>query len=89
MESLGTGLQALKQEDYLLSFDLKKVYLHVPIHPVSRKYLVCFEGTALPISIIGFWPFHIAHGVLTGDGTLIALGLSMSGGVPVFKTKIH
>ncbi|XP_013917950.1 PREDICTED: calcineurin subunit B type 1 [Thamnophis sirtalis] len=39
MQSFQNILGCIRQGDFLTSIDLKEAYLHVPIHPVHRKFL--------------------------------------------------
>ena len=39
METIQSVLPSVRQGDWMVSIDLKGVYLQVPIHPDSRKYL--------------------------------------------------
>ena len=39
METIRTVLAAVRKDDWMVSVDLQDAYLHVPIHPKSRKFL--------------------------------------------------
>ena len=39
METLNIILPNLRNEDWAVSIDLKEAYLHVPVHPLSRRLL--------------------------------------------------
>ncbi|XP_053149582.1 uncharacterized protein LOC128344105 [Hemicordylus capensis] len=57
METLRSILMALQEGDYLASIDLKEAYLHVPIHPLDRRFLrfayagVHYQYRALPFGL--------------------------------------
>ena len=57
MESHKSVRQELRQGVYFCKFDLKNAYLHISIHPSSRKYLSfvhrgqVFEWTSLPFGL--------------------------------------
>ena len=64
MESIPALKLALRPGDWMVSLDLRDAYLHVPIHPVSRKFLRfavngrLFEFKVLPFGIsIAPWLF--------------------------------
>ena len=54
METVKSVRQSIMVNDWSVSIDLTDAYLHVPIHPISRKYLwfvyehQVFQFTALP-----------------------------------------
>ena len=39
METVNSVRQSIRANDWVVSIDLTDAYLHVPIHPISRKYL--------------------------------------------------
>ena len=39
METVKSVRQSIMDNDWAVSIDLTDAYLHVPIHPISRKYL--------------------------------------------------
>ncbi|XP_053154764.1 uncharacterized protein LOC128346006 [Hemicordylus capensis] len=57
MESLRTIKAAIHPGNWLASTDLSEAYLHVPIHPASRRYLhfsynqKCYQYRALPFGL--------------------------------------
>ena len=57
MEPVKSVKQSIMANDWAVSIDLTAAYLHVPIHPRSRKYLrfvnehQVFQFTALPFGI--------------------------------------
>ena len=57
METVKSVRQSMKHNDWAVSIDLTDAYLHVPIHPQSRKYLrfiyedQVFHFTALPFEM--------------------------------------
>ena len=64
METVKSVRQSIMANDWAVSIDLTDVYLHVPIHPRSRKYLrfvyehQVFQFTALPFSMsLSQWIF--------------------------------
>ena len=64
MESIPTLKLALRPGDWMVSLDLRDAYLHVPIHPASRKFLRfavngrLFEFQVLPFGIsVAPWLF--------------------------------
>ena len=55
MESAESIRASLLPGWWTFSVDLKDAYLHVPIHPASRKYLrVCFEGKVYQFKALPF-----------------------------------
>ena len=64
METVKLVRQSIIYNDWVVSIDLTDAYLHVPIHPISRKYLrfvydhQVFQFTALPFGMsISLWVF--------------------------------
>ena len=57
METLRSVLASVRQDDWMVSIDLKDAYLQVPVHPRSRKYLRfvvqgrAFQFRALPFGL--------------------------------------
>ena len=57
MERVKSVRQSIVYNDWAISIDLKDAYLHVPIHPTSRKYLLfvfdhqVFQIMALPLGM--------------------------------------
>ena len=57
METVKSVREAILAHDWTVSIDLTDAYLHVPIHPRSRKYLrfilkgQVFQSTALPFGM--------------------------------------
>ena len=57
METVKSVRQSIMYSDWAVSIDLTDAYLHVPIHPTSRKYLrfvfnhQVFQFTALPFGM--------------------------------------
>ena len=57
METVKSVRQSIMANDWAISIDLTDAYLHVPIHPISRKYLwfifkhQVFQFTALPFGM--------------------------------------
>ena len=55
METLSTIRGAVKVNDWAVSLDLSDAYLHVPIHPASRKFLrFAFEGKVYQFKALPF-----------------------------------
>ena len=55
METTRSIREAIRPGDWAVSIDLKDAYLHVPIHPSSRKYLrFRFEGTTYQFRVLPF-----------------------------------
>ena len=64
METVKSVRQSIMYNDWAVSIDLKDAYLHVPIHPISRKYLrfvydhQAFQFTVLPFRMsLSLWVF--------------------------------
>ena len=64
METVKSVRQSIMYNDWAVSIDLTDAYLHVPIHPTSRKYLrfvynhQVFQFTALPFGMsLSPWVF--------------------------------
>ena len=57
METVNSVRQSIRTNDWAVSIDLTDAYLHVPIHPISRKYLRFvfdhqeFQFTGLPFGM--------------------------------------
>ena len=55
METLKVILQDLRSHDWAVSIDLKDAYLHVPVHPQSRRLLgFKFLGKAYTYKVLPF-----------------------------------
>ena len=54
METVKSVRQLILVNDWAVSIDLTDAYLHVPIHPQSRKYLVHVRRSDLPIHGLTF-----------------------------------
>ena len=55
MESAESIRASLLKDWWTFSIDLKDAYLHVPIHPSSRKYMrICFEGKVYQFRALPF-----------------------------------
>ena len=66
--------QSIMANDWAVSIDLTDAYLHVPIHPRSRKYLwfvyehQVFQFTALPFGMsLSLWIFTKLMNVIAAD----------------------
>ena len=64
METVKSVKQSIMYNDWAVSIDLTDAYLHVPIQPISRKYLrfvydhQVFQFTALPFGMsLSRWVF--------------------------------
>ena len=64
METVKSVRQSIMANDWAVSIDLTDAYLHVPIHPISRKYLrfiydhQVFQFTAIPFGMsLSPWVF--------------------------------
>ena len=69
METLNVILPQLSASDWAVSIDLKDAYLHVPIHPSSRRFLgFSVHGQDLPIQGFAVRPQGFALGVYESGG---------------------
>ena len=82
METLNVILPQLSASDWAVSIDLKDAYLHVPIHPSSRRFLgFQFLGKTFQYKVLPFGlkdsPWVLTRVVATLVGHLRRLGLRL------------
>ena len=82
METLNVILPQLSANDWAVSIDLKDAYLHIPIHPLSRRFLgFQFMGKTFPYKVLPFGlkdsPWVFTRVVATLVGHLRRLGLRL------------
>ena len=59
METPESIRTSLVPGEWVSSIDLSDTYLHIPIHPNSRKYLrFCLQVTGVPVHLPSFWTSH-------------------------------
>ena len=82
METVKSVRQSIMANDRAVSIDLTDAYLHVPIHPSSRKYLwfiyehQVFQFTALPFGMsLSLWIFTKLMNVIAAHLRLRAIPL--------------
>ena len=82
METVKSVRQSVMYKDWAVSIDLTDAYLHVPIHPTSRKYLQfvydhqVFQFTALPFGMsLSPWGFMKLMNVIATHLRLRAVSL--------------
>ena len=82
METVKSVRQSIMYNDWAVSIDLTDAYLHVPIHPISRKYLrfvydhQVFQFTALPFGMsLSPWVFTKLMNVIAIHLRLCAVSL--------------
>ena len=82
METLSVILPQLSANDWAVSIDLKDAYLHIPIHPLSRRFLgFQFLGRTFQYKVLPFGlkdsPWVFTRVVATLVGHLRQLGLRL------------
>ena len=82
METVKSVRQLIMYNDWAVSIDLIDAYLHIPIHPISRKYLLflydhqVFQFTALPFGMsLNLWVFTKLMNVIATHLCLRAVSL--------------
>ena len=56
-QTLQSVLKGFTPEDYLGSLNLKDAYFHIPVHPVSRKFMrFCIQMKYYQYTVL---PFHL------------------------------
>ena len=82
METVKSVRQSIMYSDWAVSIDLTDAYLHVPIHPLSRKYLQfiynhqVFQFTALPFGMsLSLWIFTKLMNVIAAHLRLLAVSI--------------
>ena len=82
METVKSVRQSIMDNDWAVSIDLMDAYLHVPIHPISRKYLQfvydhqVFQFMALPFGMsLSLWIFTKLMNVIAAHLCLHAVSL--------------
>ena len=82
METVKSVRQLIMYNDWAVSIDLTDAYLHIPIHPISRKYLLfvynhqVFQFTALPFRMsLDPWVFTKLMNVIATHLCLRAVSL--------------
>ena len=62
METPESIRTSLVPGEWVSSIDLSDAYLHIPIHPNSRKYLL-LQVTGVPVRLPSFWTSHSPPGL--------------------------
>ncbi|XP_064098671.1 uncharacterized protein LOC135209831 [Macrobrachium nipponense] len=74
METPSTVRQAVRPLDYMVMIDLKNAYFQIPIHPLSRKYLLLFVADSVPIQGPMFWSLCSSKSLQSGVHTSVDTG---------------